>query len=108
MKDYTSQHYASRTHEKMREVLMDPNAEGPEVHYHMIRGSNNQNITVWEPGKAGQEYIKTYGHYHVGNLDETYWILYGEGIAVVQKRIEQNGKPVDDEIEQVYAVNVKD
>lgn len=87
---------------------MDPSAQGPQVHYHMVRGGSDQkNITVWEPGKVGNEYIKTYGHYHVGNLDETYWILYGEGIAVVQKRAEEAGQPVDDAIEQVYAVHVK-
>ena len=108
MKDYTSQHYASSTHEKMREVLMDPNAEGPEVHYHMIRGGNNQNITVWEPGKVGDEYIKTYGHYHVGDISETYRVLSGEGIAVVQKRATgSDGAPIDDEIEGIFVVHIK-
>ena len=108
MKDFTAKHYAERTHQKMQEVLMDPAAEGPAVHYHMVRGGSDQkNITIWEPGKVGSEYIKTYGHYHVGNLDETYWILYGEGVAVVQKRVERDGQPVDGEVEQVYAVHVK-
>ena len=109
MTDYTEKHYASRTHEKMREVLMNPGAIGPAIHYHMIRGGTDQkNITIWEPGKVGEEYIKTYGHYHVGDLDETYWILYGEGIAVVQKRMtSSNREPVDDQIEEIYAVHVK-
>ncbi len=109
MKDYTPQHYASRTHEKMREVLMDPLAPGPKIHYHMVRGGSDQrNITIWEPGLVGQEYIKTYGHYHVGKLDETYWILFGEGIAIVQNRVvDSSGNPIDDEIESVYAVHVK-
>jgi glucose-6-phosphate isomerase len=70
----------------MREVLMDPNAEGPSVHYYMIRGGKDQrNVTVWEPGLVGGEYIKTYGHYHVGDLTETYWILFGEGVVLKQK-----------------------
>ena len=48
---------------------MDPNSPGPEIQYHMIRGGTKQrNITIWEPGKIGGEYIKTYGHYHVGDL----------------------------------------
>lgn len=108
MKDYTAQHYASRTHEKMRDVLMDPSAPGPEIHYHMVRGGSEQsNITIWEPGKVGDEYIKTYGHYHVGKLDETYWILFGEGVVLVQKRaVDASGNPIDDEIEQAYAVSV--
>lgn len=109
MTDFTSKHYAERTDDKMREVLMDPNAEGPAVHYHMVRGGTEQrNITIWEPGKVGREYIKTYGHYHVGKLDETYWILYGEGIALVQKRAENgSGEPKNDEISEIYAVHVK-
>jgi len=108
VKDFSGKHYAERTHEKMQEVLMDRSAKGPDVHYHMVRGGKDQrNITVWEPGKVGDEYIKTYGHYHVGDLDETYWVLYGEGIAVIQKRVERDGKPVDNEIEGIYVVRVK-
>lgn len=109
MIDYTKQHYAERTHQKMREVLMNPAAEGPAVHYHMVRGGSDQrNITIWEPGLVGQEYIKTYGHYHVGKLDETYWILFGEGVVLVQKRaVNSSGSPINDEIDQMYAVHVK-
>ncbi len=100
--------YAARTHEKMQEVLMDPSAAGPAIHYYMIRGgSKKRNITVWESGTVGSEYIKTYGHYHVGNLDETYWIIQGEGVALLQKRVEENGQPVEDKIEEFKAVPVK-
>lgn len=108
-KDYTPKHYASRPHEVMREVLMDPSAEGPAIHYHMVRGGTDQtNITIWEPGKVGGEYIKTYGHYHVGHLDETYTVLAGEGIVVLQKRaIGADGQPINDEIDEMYAVHVK-
>lgn len=102
-------HYASRTHEKMKEVLMDPNGIGPEIHYYMIRGGKNQkNITVWEPGTISGEYIKTYGHYHVGSIDETYWILYGEGIALLQKlAVDESGKMIPDIVEEFKAVPVK-
>lgn len=108
-KDFTIKHYASRTYEKMKDVLMDPSAPGPEIQYHMVRGGKDQrNITIWEPGKIAGEYIKTYGHYHVGKLDETYWIIFGEGIVLVQKRAEDtNGNPIDGEIEMAYAVRVK-
>jgi len=61
-KDFTTKHYAFRTYEKMQEVLMDPRAPGSEIQYHMVRGGTNQrNITVWEPGKVGGEYIKLTG-----------------------------------------------
>lgn len=95
-------HYAARSHEKMREVLMDPNGKGPAIHYYMIRGGVDQkNITVWEPGTISGEYIKTYGHYHVGKLDETYWVLFGEGVALLQKL------GANDVVEEFKAIPVK-
>lgn len=101
--------FADRPHEKMKEVLMHPEAQGPDIHYYMIRGGvDKTNITVWETGTVGGEYIKTYGHYHVGRLDETYHILAGEGVVLLQNRKrDQAGDPVDDEIESFYAIKVK-
>lgn len=106
---YVPKHYAARSHEKMQEVLLHPNDNGPSIHYYMIRGGSDQrNITVWEPGLVGDEYIKTYGHYHVGDLSETYWILYGEGIALLQKRAEdKQGNPINNVIEEFQAIPVK-
>ena len=94
--------YASRSHTEMKDVLMNPDSSGPEIHYYMIRGGNDKtNITVWESGVVGNEYIKTYGHYHVGNLEETYTVLQGEGIIILQ------GKIVDDGVETFKAIKVK-
>ena len=100
--------YATRTHEKMREVLMSPDAPGPAIHYHMIRGgTDKRNITIWETGTVGNEYIKTYGHYHVDELDETYWVLEGEGIILQQKLVIENGVPQIDRVEEFKAILVK-
>ncbi len=101
--------FADRTHEKMKDVLMDAEAPGPEIHYYMIRGSSDKrNITVWETGTVGKEYIKTYGHYHMGDLKETYYVLNGEGIILLQtRRKDGNGKPIDNEIENFRAIRVK-
>lgn len=111
MTDFTfvPKHYASRSHEKMSEVLMDPQGKGPAIHYYMIRGGKDQkNITVWEPGTISGEYIKTYGHYHVGNLDETYWILFGEGVALLQKlALDAEGNMIPDVVEDFKAEIVK-
>lgn len=100
--------FADRPAEKMKEVLMHPDAVGPKIHYYMIRGgSDKTNITVWETGTVGGEYIKTYGHYHVGHLDETYHVIAGEGVILLQKRkIGEDGNPIDDEIESFYAIKV--
>ena len=101
--------FADRPHEKMKEVLMYPDAPGPEIHYYMIRGGKGKtNITVWETGLVGGEYIKTYGHYHVGHLDETYYVISGEGVILLQNRkMDSAGNPIDDEIESFYAIKVK-
>lgn len=87
---------------------MHPEAPGPAIHYYMIRGgSKKRNITVWETGTVGGEYIKTYGHYHVGNLDETYLIAQGEGIALLQKMVVEGGVSQPDRIEEFKAVPIK-
>jgi glucose-6-phosphate isomerase, archaeal len=94
--------FGARTHKEMKDVLMKPDSEGPEIHYYMIRGgSDKTNITVWESGTIGGEYIKTYGHYHVGNLEEVYTVLEGEGIIILQ------GKISNDNIESFRAIKVK-
>lgn len=101
----TFEPYAARTHEKMKEVLMAPDAKGPAIHYYMIRGgSEKRNVTIWESGTVGGEYIKAYGHYHVDELDETYWVLAGEGIILQQKLADPN---VPDVVEEFKAIRVK-
>ncbi len=109
MFEFVDKHYASRPHERMREVLMNPDAPGPSIHYHMIRGGKDQrNITIWEPGVVGGEYIKTYGHYHVGNMDETYHVLLGEGLAFLQLRAkDSSGNDLDDVIEEFKVIHAK-
>ena len=106
---FVPKHYAPRTHEKMKEVLMNPNAPGPAIHYYMIRGGVDQkNITVWEQGTVGEEYIKTYGHYHVGELDETYWVLYGEGVVLFQKLVvDEKNMMIPDIVEEFKVLRVK-
>ncbi|OGG51381.1 hypothetical protein A3C18_00305 [Candidatus Kaiserbacteria bacterium RIFCSPHIGHO2_02_FULL_54_11b] len=101
----TFEPYASRSHDKMKEVLMKPEVSGPAIHYYMIRGgSSKRNITVMETGTVGGEYIKTYGHYHIGNLDETYWFVQGEGVVLQQKLAD----PADPEVvEEFKAIQVK-
>lgn len=94
--------YASRRYEEMKDVLMNPDRSDYEIFYHMIRGgSDKTNITIWESGKIENEYIKTYGHYHVGDLEETYTVLQGEGIIILQ------GKIIDHCVEMFRAIRVK-
>jgi glucose-6-phosphate isomerase, archaeal len=86
----------------MRDVLMSPDSDGPEVYYYMIRGGKEKrNVTIWESGVVGSEYIKTFGHYHVQNFSETYEVLAGEGLILLQD------VPVDGAVGWVKAIYVK-
>lgn len=102
-----NERFAARSHEEMRDVLLYPDATGVDPHYWMIRGDNeDRNITVWESGTVGGEYVKTYGHYHQGDADEMYWVLFGSGIALLQKRVEKGGALVENEIEDFRVVHI--
>lgn len=107
---HVKDHYGTRTHSSMQDVLLEPSAEGPSIYYHLIRGSTELgNITVWEPGTVGTEYIKTYGHYHVGDLQETYHVLSGTGFAILQKRaLDSAGQPLNDLVEDFQLIPVKE
>lgn len=88
---------------------MEPNAQGPLIHYYMVRGgSKKRNVTVLETGTVGGEYIKTYGHYHIGNLDETYWFRQGTGVVLQQKLMDEGGIPQHDRVEEFKAIAVKE
>jgi glucose-6-phosphate isomerase, archaeal len=97
--------YAARTQDKMKDVLMAPEAPGPAVHYYMVRGgSQKRNVTIMETGTVGGEFIKTYGHYHIGDLDETYWFSAGDGVVLQQKLVDHEEPSV---VEEFKAIRVK-
>ncbi len=103
---YPQTAWAVRTHEEMKDVLMSPESIGPAIYYYMIRGgSQKKNITILESGTVRDEYIKAYGHYHVDELGETYTVLSGEGIMLLQKRKTlDDGTLCNDELESVTAI----
>lgn len=93
-----------RTLEQMREVLFKPDSKDPKELYYMYRGvfmpSDEQkaqkynlrfDITILRPGKVGDEYIKTAGHYHPlkkgqkVTYPEVYEVLNGEAHYLFQK-----------------------
>jgi len=59
--------------------------------YYIFRGVKEKNeirydITVIPPNLLGREFVKTKGHYHIGNFGELYKVLAGEGIFLMQKK----------------------
>ncbi|MDD5606548.1 MAG: glucose-6-phosphate isomerase family protein [Candidatus Pacebacteria bacterium] len=73
--------------------------------YYMFRGEKEKNglrydITVFNEGSLGQEFIKTKGHKHYQKIGELYIVLQGKAIFLMQKN---DNKTVQD----VYFVLAK-
>lgn len=79
---------STRTLEQLRPVLKDPASSGPPTVYEVFPSEGEWvNKTVVYPGKLGEEYTKTFGHYHPeGAPDEVYRVTEGEGILELQKK----------------------
>jgi len=92
----------------MREVLCDrdfaKNSPDIELYYmygDLVEDGNlKYSITVVPQNLLGNEFTKTKGHIHIGDYKETYTVLEGEAIYLMQKGDEN-------EISDVYAVMAK-
>lgn len=87
--------FTTRTVSEMAEVLLDPKKATPDgPAYHMYRdvflwGALRYDVTIIPPRMYGDEYAKTYGHYHSEakkglTFPELYQILSGEGMFIMQ------------------------
>lgn len=70
--------------------------------YRKVKVENelNNSITVILAKMLGQEFNKTMGHFHIGNYGETYTVLGGEAIFLMQKT-------KDNVVEDVFAIKAK-
>ncbi|MCP4648034.1 MAG: glucose-6-phosphate isomerase [bacterium] len=94
-KDGNPFEYSTRSVSQLSEVLMDPKKSGPDgIAYYMYRevyGHENlrYDVTVVPPRMFGEEFVKTYGHYHPKakegiSYPEIYQILNGEAVFILQ------------------------
>jgi len=93
----------------MREVVYDKewlkSASDSELYY-MYRGMREvdglrYDITVIPAKMLGAEFVKTKGHYHMGDWQEVYTVLEGTAIYFLQKK--NNAEKIED----VYFVKTK-
>lgn len=102
---------SSRELAKQKEVLRDPTTSGPDPVYWVfneVSESDWANITITQTGLYGDEYPKTYGHYHLSTApDETYLILEGEGVMQLQRKHIENGVLVPEKVDEVFLVRAK-
>jgi len=104
----------ARTLAELREALADPQADGPDPAYFMYNGvavfsatdgrteyNWRYDLTVLPPGRCGNEYLRTVGHYHplIEGKDvawpEVYEVLYGSALFILQ-RVDAPGAPPDE------------
>jgi len=77
-----------RTLKEQDEVLYKPGSTGPESVYWVFTDITQGkwiNMTVITSGMYGEEFPKTYGHYHNTNVNEIYHVIEGQGILLMQK-----------------------
>lgn len=99
----------------MKGALKDPEATGPDPVYWVfseISGDPSAggwaNLTVIAPGKIGDEYPKTFGHYHPENApDETYHLINGQGVLVMQRKKMEDGEWKTEEVEEVVLIKAE-
>jgi oxalate decarboxylase/phosphoglucose isomerase-like protein (cupin superfamily) len=99
-----------RSKTEIKDVLLEPKANGPEIAYwifsHLSQDIKQdkkwENMTVLAPGTYGKEFTKTFGHYHTHHILETYKLVAGEGIFILQKKHKDN----PENVEEVYMVKL--
>lgn len=98
---------STRELSSLKDVLKNVNSIGVDPVYWVFSGvSKNkwENITVLAPGNIGEEFTKTYGHYHSTDVNETYKVLSGEGLLILQKKHFENGVFIPEIIDEVKII----
>lgn len=101
---------STRNLEELRPVLKNPESVGPDSVYWVFNDVSSDkwaNMTIINNGLLDNEYIKTFGHYHGVDVNETYHIIEGLGVAVLQKKHIENGNLIPEMVDIVYLVKLK-
>lgn len=81
----------TKTHQDLKDVLIDPKAPGVKDAYFIVPG-DGQNITIIASGNNGIEFNKTHGHFHKAQTVEIFQCLYGQGLLIMQRN-DEFGEP---------------
>ena len=81
---------------QLKEVLLDPKSSNSKQSYFTIASDGSEeNLTVLEPGRIGNEFNKTLGFINRYPGALIYRCVYGHGIIIVQKNdFEGNAKEI--------------
>ncbi|HDZ77483.1 MAG TPA: glucose-6-phosphate isomerase [Candidatus Omnitrophica bacterium] len=109
--DIASRKALVRNASEMKDVLLGKNEQMQEGIYYMYRGLSRINdcdkiqrnslrydVTVIASGFLGEEFVKTFGHYHSNSYPEVYEILWGEALCILQKSAVEDPLKIEDVI----------
>lgn len=102
---------SSRSLEAMKPVLKDPESVGQDPVYWVFSDLSEEewaNMTIIASARYEGEYPKTYGHYHGTDINETYHLIEGEGVLLMQKKfLDESGQWIEDKVEEVLLVKAE-
>ncbi|MEK7595084.1 MAG: glucose-6-phosphate isomerase family protein [Patescibacteria group bacterium] len=99
-----------RNYQELKSVLKE-GIKGPDPCYwvfNQIGHEKWENLTVVAPGVHGTEFNKTFGHYHPLAVNETYRLVSGRGLLLLQKKIENNEKVIENEISEFLVIKAEE
>ncbi len=105
--DFAPMKKTEKSLDELKPFLKNPNNSGPDPVYYVWRGVYLKNeeekiknsglrldLTLMPPGKIGDEFVKTAGHYHLP-YSEMYFILSGRAYILTQS-YNENPKAIKD------------
>ncbi|MGM0492192.1 MAG: glucose-6-phosphate isomerase family protein [Armatimonadota bacterium] len=117
--------YSTRELDALRPVLLDPDAEGPDVIYWMYRHAGmpedaglyeahhlRYDLSAFRSVTLGPEFMKTSGHYHPQipgtqlAFPEVYEVLHGEALYVMQMVDDYAASPEEVSVQDVIMCRV--
>jgi len=94
--------------EEMKVVFLhNPEMTGPNPVYRVFSDLGDHfwvNKTIIAPGRLGDEYPLTFGHYHGVNVDEKYYVAQGEGVLLLQKKHLEGGTWIPEMVDEILLV----
>ncbi|MBM3474604.1 MAG: hypothetical protein FJX75_15175 [Armatimonadetes bacterium] len=111
---------------ELRQALADPQADGPDPAYYMYNGvaafaatdgrtecNWRYDLTVLPPGRCGDEYLRTVGHYHpriegkTVAWPEAYEVLHGSALFILQRVDDPGAAPDEMRVEDVVLLRAQ-
>ncbi|MBM3500737.1 MAG: hypothetical protein FJX74_18925 [Armatimonadetes bacterium] len=116
----------ARSLAELRPALADPQADGPDPAYWMYNGVTHfsaaddrgvyhwrYDLTVLPPGRVGEEYLRTVGHYHPllsgrsAAWPEVYEVLHGAALFLLQRVDDPLSPPGEGQVEEFIVLRAK-